>query len=89
MLALISSIRRSEEYGGGRNDVDMDEAGPGFTLPANIGDLDPAITELYWGRCCLAGMNFWAQFQHRYITFGELFSVAVKALSRIYLPRVC
>ena len=30
-------------------------AGPGFTLPANMGDLDPAITDLDLSECCLIG----------------------------------
>jgi hypothetical protein len=31
------------------------DAGPGFTLPANIGDLGPGITELDLGECNLIG----------------------------------
>ena len=55
MLALISFIRRSDENGGDEgngdddnegNGVYMADSGPGFTLPANIGDLEPAFNEL-------------------------------------------
>ena len=34
---------------------DLAQTSPGFTLPANIGDLDPAITELVLRRCNLTG----------------------------------
>ena len=46
-----------------RNDDDDDRivslhtAGPGFTLPADIGDLDPAITELNLSECNLTGLK--------------------------------
>ena len=33
----------------------LNEAGPGFTLPANIGDLDPAIFYLNLSACNLIG----------------------------------
>ena len=90
MLALISFIRRSEEDGGGANDDDeytgnhvtMFKAGPGFTLPANIGDLDRAITELNFRWCSLTGMNFGAQC--RFIAPRELYSAAVELVSDIY-----
>lgn len=38
-----------------RHTVRMEEAGPGFTLPANIGALNSAITALNLERCCLIG----------------------------------
>ena len=90
MLALISFIRRSEEDGGGANDDDeytgnhvtMFKAGPGFTLPANIGDLNPAITELNLLWCSLTGMNFGAQC--RFIALEELLSAAVELIPHIY-----
>ena len=93
MLALISSIRRSEENDSdlGYNDdydkckgnhVRMRGAGPGFTLPANIGDLDRAITELNFRWCSLTGMNFGAQC--RFIAPRELYSAAVELVSDIY-----
>ena len=69
MLAFISFIRLSEQNDGDLEDDDDDEgndddevyevtmyrAGPGFTLPVNIGDLDPAIAELHLGGCNLTG----------------------------------
>ena len=90
MLALISFINRSVEFGGFADDDEYDEeigvfmekAGPGFTLPANICDLDPAITALYLGACNLSGMNFCAQYQCRKLALGELF--AVDLVSFIY-----
>ena len=33
----------------------LSKSGPGFTLPANIGDLDPNLTFLNLGGCNLAG----------------------------------
>ena len=35
--------------------LDLEAAGPGFTLPANIGDLDPAIRALILSNCNLIG----------------------------------
>ena len=35
--------------------VDLANAGRGFTLPANMGELDPAITELDLRGCNLTG----------------------------------
>ena len=66
MLALISFIRRREENDGGLEDdyddegidITMFKAGPGFTLPANIGDLDPAIAVLNLYNCNLTGELF-------------------------------
>ena len=40
--------------------VSMKRAGPGFTLPANIGDLDPAVTKLSLRECNLIGALFYA-----------------------------
>ena len=39
----------------GRLGLDVIKAGPGFSLPANIGDLDPAITDLNLSNCNLIG----------------------------------
>jgi hypothetical protein len=36
--------------------LNIDTDGPGFTLPANIGDLDPTITELNLSDCNLTGL---------------------------------
>ena len=49
VIALFCSIQRDE------NSFNLRDAGPGFTLPANIGDLDPAITELDLRGCNLTG----------------------------------
>ena len=54
VVSLISSMRCSRDCEG----VCVEEAGPGFTLPANIGDLDPAITRLDLGHCNLTGAQF-------------------------------
>ena len=35
--------------------LDLTHAGPGFTLPTNIGDLDAAIYHLNLSRCQLTG----------------------------------
>ena len=35
--------------------IDLEDAGLGFTLPANIGDLDPGTTELNLSNCNLIG----------------------------------
>ena len=35
----------------------INNAGPGFTLPANIGDLSPAITVLNLSDCNLIGVS--------------------------------
>ena len=39
------------------NSVDLNAAGPGFTLPADIGDLDPAITAMDLSNCNLKGLK--------------------------------
>jgi len=49
VVRLLSFMRRKGKF------VDMRRAGPGFTLPANIGDLGPGITELDLGECNLIG----------------------------------
>lgn len=46
VVRLLSNLKR--KY--------MGHFDPGFTLPANIGDLDPAITELDLGFFGLRGM---------------------------------
>ena len=37
--------------------VSLYKAGPGFTLPDDIGDLDPTITELNLSECNLTGLK--------------------------------
>ena len=37
--------------------IDLQDAGPGFTLPANIGDLGPEITQLNLSQCNLTGAD--------------------------------
>ena len=49
VLRLLSSMRHNGKS------VDLKGAGPAFTLPANIGDMDPAIKELDLGECNLTG----------------------------------
>ena len=53
VVHLLADMRLIDldEFGNVPHDYDMAEirmgdAGPGFTLPADIGDLDPAINEL-------------------------------------------
>jgi len=49
VVRLLSSMRYQVNF------LDLIESGPGFTLPANIGDLDPDITELHLRDCNLIG----------------------------------
>ena len=49
VVRLLSFMRHRGKF------VDMRRAGPGFTLPVNIGDLGPGITELDLGECNLIG----------------------------------
>ena len=51
MVGLLSSLRFYD------NIVEMDDAGPGFTLPENIGDLDPAVEELDLSSFNLTGIS--------------------------------
>ena len=50
VVRLLSSMRHNGKS------VDRKGAGLGFTLPANIGDLDPDITELNLSGCNLIGL---------------------------------
>ena len=36
--------------------LELENSGPGFTIPVNIGDLGPAIAEMNLSRCNLIGM---------------------------------
>jgi|LauGreSBDMM110SN_4_FD.fasta_scaffold180835_1 hypothetical protein len=68
-------------------EVDLNLAGPGFLLPDNIGDLDPAITELDLSSCNLAGRILFLS--HTFclsLSFSHtLVSVMIKAGSlRVY-----
>jgi hypothetical protein len=38
--------------------ANLEDAGPGFTLPANIGDLDTTVTVLDLSYCNLTGLYF-------------------------------
>ena len=49
VVELIASMRCNGK------DVDMEKAGPGFTLPADIGDLDLSISDLILYGCNLTG----------------------------------
>ena len=50
VVCLLSSMRQR-----GGKIIDLKESGPGFTLPNNIGDLGPDITELSLSNCSLTG----------------------------------
>ena len=49
VVRLLSFMRRKGKF------LNLRDAGPGFTLPANIGDLDPDIRELDLRECNLIG----------------------------------
>ena len=53
VVCLFSSWRCSDRGG-----LDLTIAGPGFTLPTDIVDFDPAITQLNLSRCNLIGDFF-------------------------------
>ena len=50
VVRLLSFMRRKGKF------LNLRDAGPGFTLPANIGDLDPDIRELDLRECNLTGV---------------------------------
>ena len=52
VVRLLCLLRNNEA-----SHLDLCGAGPGFTLPADIGDLDPAITELELSECNLTGLK--------------------------------
>ena len=54
------SFYGSEDESDEEDDAELylEKAGPGFTLPANIGDLDPAVTVLDLSYCNLTGLYF-------------------------------
>ena len=49
VLRLLTSMRRNGDF------IDLAKAGPGLTLPVNIGNLDSSITKLDLRECNLAG----------------------------------
>ena len=58
VIELISNMRSLDHtvsftYATDRPDDDV--AGPGFTLPENLGELDPTITNLNLWKCCVIG----------------------------------
>ena len=52
MVRLLCLMRNDEDW-----IVSLYKAGPGFTLPADIGDLDPAIIRLDLSDCNLKGLE--------------------------------
>ena len=57
MVRLLCLMRNDEDW-----IVSLYKAGPGFTLPADIGDLDPAITELDLTYSNLIGVEIEVEF---------------------------
>ena len=50
VVRLFCSMRCDEK------EINLQAAGPGFTLPDNIGDLDPVITDIDLSECNLIGL---------------------------------
>lgn len=61
MIPLGVVVVLATKCSAGFREVYLGAAGPGFTLPEDIGDLSPAIRELKLPRCNLTGRVFGRQ----------------------------
>ena len=58
VVRLFSSSQLTDEFSPGDKNLRLKNSGPGFTLPADISDLDPAISKLDLCCCNLSGFSF-------------------------------
>ena len=66
MVLVFSKVRTRHRGGRGRyfgGNLFLKNAGSGFTLPANIGDLGPTVSALFLSECELIGCAEYTQTQ--------------------------
>ena len=61
VVALLSKMRFDHRAETSEGEISLANAGPGFTLPTNIGDLDSSISNLILTDCFLTGGGTAAQ----------------------------